>query len=105
MLPKSFRVAVDKIPFILRKGNKIESKFFIILFITNEEGHSRYRAIVSKKISKKAVVRNKLRRRIYNTLRLAPHEESNDYIVIPKKQTLNRSFKELSTDLWKTLKK
>jgi len=49
---------------IFKSGNKDYGQCFTIRFLENELDHCRFSVIVSNKFSKKAVERNKFRRRI-----------------------------------------
>lgn len=55
-----------------------------LVFVPNERGFTRIAVVVSKKIDKRAVVRNRIRRRVYEVLRknfeLVP--KKNDYIFV-----------------------
>lgn len=65
MLPKINRLKSEKdFGKVLRAGKKIKENFLILKFIQNSEKHPRFGVSVSKKISKKATVRNKIRRRL-----------------------------------------
>lgn len=62
------------------------NRHFTLLFYPNHTDGSRLGIIVSKKISKKAVVRNKLRRQVRETFRLKIDQiaAGYDFIIIPK---------------------
>ncbi len=65
MLPKPYRLTRnDAIDDIFMKGKKVATPFFVIRIRENHLPLSRLAIIVSKKISKKAVERNLLKRRI-----------------------------------------
>jgi len=49
---------------ILKKGRVFRGRFLILRIIENKLGKTRFGFIVSQKISKKAVVRNKVKRRL-----------------------------------------
>lgn len=104
MIAKKFRTPREKIDYILNKGLSLVSRFFIVRYEQNELNHSRYRVIVSRKIDPGAVNRNKLRRQIYEAIRLIPANTDTatknfDIIFIPKKKISESSYKEISTDL------
>ena len=65
------------------------------------EPRSRFALIISKKVSKRAVIRNKLRRRIYETIRTHYTDwENSQIIVISVKQIcVDSSFDELQKNL------
>ena len=103
MLPKNKRIKCEQIEFILKKGKSFTSKLFIIRYIGNNEKVSRYAIIASAKLSKKAVERNKVRRKIYEAIRLIEKEKESknnlDIILIPKKQILKAEFPAIKEDL------
>jgi ribonuclease P protein component len=59
---------------------------------------------VSKKISKKAVIRNHLRRQMREIVRLSKKlpelYPNHDLVLIAREEALNRSYKELSGDFY-----
>ena len=65
MLPKINRVKKKKdFEEIFKKGKSFRSSFFILRVTKNDLGLNRFGFVVSQKISKRAVVRNKIRRRL-----------------------------------------
>lgn len=71
MLAKRNKIAEeDRITAVLKKGKRTRGIFIQIACLTGIKSHSRFCAIVSKKLAKKAIERNRLRRRIYEIIRL-----------------------------------
>ena len=110
MIAKKFRIPRLNIAYLLEKGDEKRSKLFIIRYKKNNKKFCRYRVIISKKLADKAVLRNHLRRQIYETIRLnlidqpTTIKENLDLIFIPKKIILKIAFKEIENDLkWKNL--
>lgn len=103
MINQTFRTPRELISYILRKGDSYETSLFIIRLTKNNEHFLRYRAIISRKLSKSAVDRNKLRRQIYEIIRINSPEEQNvegyDLILIPKKKILSSKFTEIESDI------
>lgn len=65
MLPSKNRLNKKKdFENIFRKGKNFKEGFLLLKIAKGESGQSRYGFIVSQKISKKAVIRNKVRRRL-----------------------------------------
>lgn len=65
MLPKTNRVKKKKdFEMIFKKGASFKNNLFILRFIKNNLNKTRFSFVVSQKVSKKAVVRNKIRRRL-----------------------------------------
>lgn len=106
MIAKKYRIPKTSIARILKKGMLFNSKLFVVRFIQNDKNFCRYRTIVSKKLEKEAVKRNKLRRKIYEAVREIEKETetgNKDMILIPKKQIIKTSFDKLVEDI-KTIK-
>lgn len=67
--------------FVYRKGHVVRGPLFSVRVIENKRSpHFRVAVVVSRKVNKSAVVRNKIRRRLYEAVRkersriLAPHD-------------------------------
>lgn len=110
MIAKKYRIPRVNLAYLLEKGDEKRSKLFIIRYKKNNKKFCRYRVIISKKLDTKAVKRNRLRRQLYETIRLnlidQPTEikENLDLIFIPKKIILKTALKEIANDLkWKNL--
>ncbi len=88
MLAKKFRIKFKKdFDNILKSRNKFFSNNFSIKFYPNYQDISKFSIVVSTKISKKATVRNQLRRRIFEILRLKmPNIKSGYSVMIFAKQ-------------------
>ncbi len=72
MIPFNYRFhGHGSLKYLFKKGLSIRSKNFSIKYVLNKfNKKSRITVIVSKKISKSAVKRNRIRRRIYEIIRL-----------------------------------
>lgn len=89
---------------IAKYGRKRHSSFFIIYIYKAKEQQKnpRFGIVISQKTSKKATVRNRLRRWIRSDLfkykdQLPPF----DYMLVVKKQAVEKTHNEISTDLKK----
>lgn len=101
MLEKNLRIRKQKdFDFLYKKGKRIKSKFFNIIFIPNNIGFNRFAFIVSAKVDKKAVARNKLKRRMREIIRANYNKikTSFDFIIIALPQAARVDFNELRTD-------
>ena len=95
MIATKLRVPKEYIGYILKKGNPDSSKLFIIRLQQNNKHFSRYRVIISKKLENEAVKRNRLRRQIYEIIRInspKSQEIGMDIILIPKKNIKKVEF-------------
>jgi ribonuclease P protein component len=90
-------------------GTHTEGGFFHLYLVkpTNYEGAQKFGIVVSNKFSKKAVVRNKVKRHYREIL----FKELNKFIgsfwivIHPKFSCLDKSYEELFTDFDKTIQK
>lgn len=93
---------------INKEGRKWVSKSLILLVAPNEQEQTRFGLTVTKKVSKSAVVRNRIRRR----LRAAAYDilpnlakPGHDYVLIGRIETETRSYEDITGDLRWCLKK
>ena len=81
---------------------KAFTKSFVLQMRPNDKNETRVGFTVSKKISKKAVVRNKLRRQMREIVRLSPTLQekypSHDLILIARSEALMRPYQQLTQD-------
>lgn len=83
MLPKSKRIPRKSFPEIIKTGKIFNSNHFTLRKSSSKE--LRVAVSVSKKVSKKAVIRNRTRRRVYSSMRkLLPFLEFGLYLIIAK---------------------
>ena len=102
MISKKYRIERASVNFILKKGESFSSKLFIIRYTKNNKGYDRYAAVISRKISLKAVERNRFKRQIFESIRKIQREEAPstyDIVLIPKKQILTSSFTDIEKDI------
>lgn len=102
MIQKKFKLKGEEIDYILEKGLETTSKLFIVRYGKNNRNCAGFCVIISRKISTKAVVRNKIRRRIYEAVREINKElqiKDLNIILIPKKSIINKEFSEIISDL------
>lgn len=71
MIAKKFRFhGYGSLKFVYSKGDSVRSRFIAMKFIKNTRRQdSRLAIVVSKKVTKKAPVRNRIRRRLYEAVR------------------------------------
>lgn len=97
-LPKGVRI---------KNGRTFSSRFFLLKTGENNEGLSRFGFLVSKKISKSAVIRNRIKRQIRRCI----EENLNniisgvDMLFIAKNESINSTTEEICLSLNKILKK
>ena len=87
MIAKKYRFhGYGSLKFVYSKGRVARSKYLAIKFHSNpRRENSRLAVVVSKKVTKKAPARNRIRRRIYESMRvkwnLINHTPANDMII------------------------
>lgn len=90
MLPKENRLTKKKaFDQLLKKGQAYFSQTLILKIIKNNLYISRFGFIISKKIAKKAVIRNKLKRRLREIIRkdISQLKGGYDIVIIAKKNS------------------
>jgi len=55
--------------------------------------------VVSLKVSKKAVIRNKIKRRLREIIRQTELKQGFDFVIIAKPLIVNQNFQEIKQDL------
>lgn len=84
--------------YVYRNGKTIRSPKMSLIFAENTRGFTRVAVVVSKKIEKSAVGRNRIRRRIYEAIRTNFEQvpKKRDYIfVVFSKDVMNMKYSEL----------
>lgn len=90
--------------YVYQKGKTIRSSKMSLIFAENTKGFTRIAVVVSKKIEKTAVGRNRIRRRVYEALRLHLKDIplKTDYIfVVYSKEIMKMPFNEIEKTLGK----
>lgn len=90
---------------IANKGRKVVSSGLILQIKDNALDINRIGFTVTKKVGN-AVIRNRVRRRLREVVRLGlPSFEKTgyDFVIIGRKETITRSFKNLQADFDKVL--
>lgn len=95
MLKKKERLTKKEFDRFFASGRRIHSPFFTLIFTAAPDFHGA--VVVGKKVYKRAVDRNRLRRRLYNIIyRLSRENQLRGvYIVITKPAAKDATFKEL----------
>ena len=81
-----------------QKGKTVRRPKMSLVFTENTRGFTRIAVVVSKKVEKSAVGRNRIRRRIYEALRVNFEDipKKQDYIfVVYSKELLKMPFGEI----------
>lgn len=110
MLPRRHRLTKqDHMSSIFKKGKLQANAEFVIRFIKNTKKDHRFSVIVSQKIHAKAVDRNRLRRQLYEIIRLKlptlPSIPNFDWLILPKKARTQTAYSTLRHSLETLLEK
>lgn len=105
MLAKQNRLTKKKdFERIYRKGKTIKNDFLVLKTAPNNLGVNRFVFVVSQKISKKAVIRNKIKRRLRELTRLNINKMGNgrDFIFVTLPGIEKKEFRQLK-EIFKNL--
>lgn len=108
MLPREYKLSKKKeIEDLAKTGKRLTSVFFNIKYKSNKENNERWLLVVSTRVHKKAVRRNKIRRRVREIIRqeFLGKMGQNDIMIVVKDKALAADFLDLKSDLKKVLKK
>jgi len=71
MLPKANRLKKKQdIEWVFKKGKGFKEDFLILKITKNRLSQARFAFVISQKVSKKAVIRNKIRRQLSEVIRM-----------------------------------
>ena len=105
MLSKKYRFhSRGGVKWVYQHGKTVRTPKMSLVFAENTRGFTRVAVVVSKKVDKTAVGRNRIRRRIYEALRLnfdlVP--KAKDYVfVVFSRDVMKMPFDELQENLGK----
>ena len=86
------------IRYTYQQGKSIRNPKISLIYNKNTRGYQRFAVVVSKKVLKSAVGRNRIRRRVYEAIRLELPEftkKQDSIFVVYDKAVKNMSFLEL----------
>jgi ribonuclease P protein component len=103
MLKKIFRLSGENLKkFFSQKYKKIGDDIFLIYYQKNDLSYPRFALLPDKKIFKKAVKRNKIRRQVYTIIREILKErkiKNFDFFIMIKKEEKFNQLKESLTKI------
>ena len=107
MLPAKYKIREREVFELLKKeGASIRVKKFVFVFLKKEElANSKFGFVVSKKINKRAVVRNRIRRILQVALKKYLKEMTTNYygLFIVREDISGMKAVELNADIEKVL--
>ena len=86
-----------------RQGTVAHGPLLVVRWIPNEEGRTRWGFAVGKRLSKKAVERNRLRRQLKAAAGVFPVREGYDVVVTARQPALGATFSALDAALKRQL--
>lgn len=99
MLSKTYRFhSRGGVRYVYQKGKTIRTPILSLIYTPNSRGFQRFGVVVSKKVLKSAVGRNRIRRRVYEAIRLELPEFSarqDSLFVVFNKNIATMPFREL----------
>ena len=106
MLAKLNRLNKPQFAWLHRKGKKFGGSHFFIRYHKNNKPFSRFSVVVGIKIFKKAVQRNRMRRRIYEIIRLNLNELPIPYdiAIIARSIASKLKFEDMKRIILQSLK-
>ncbi len=108
MLAKENRISLDKeFDRVFKTGQSFYAKILGIKVASNNLPYSRFGILIGLKVSKKAVVRNKIRRQIRAIIskELLSIKPGKDIVIIVLPPILGKNFKEIKEEVLGGLKK
>ena len=106
MLAKKSRLVKEKdFKKIFKQGKFSYTKIFSIKVLANELGVNRYGIVISNKVSKKAVERNRLKRRFRAAIKDFENKihKGYDLVIIASPAAINQEYKFIKSELEKVL--
>lgn len=109
MLPKPYRLPLTtNFERIKKEGRMVNGPMFGLLIATRNNGlGTRFGFIISTKVSKKAVVRHRIKRLLSEAVRLSPDKikPGYDFVFLAKKEIIGKGFKEVKKEVEDRLKR
>lgn len=92
---------------IFKNGKSKKGAFLLLKFVKNDLEILRKAFLVSKKVSSKAVIRNKIRRRLQESLRLFGQDKLKglDIVLVVLPKIKEKNFFQINEELTSLLKK
>ena len=83
------------------RGKSFFSSLFRLRVLDNHSQRSRFSVVITTKVSKKATVRNRLKRQVKEIVRLnsAKLKQGRDFIIMVNSPALGKSYQDLEKDL------
>jgi ribonuclease P protein component len=90
MLNKTFRLTKPRVSYILKKGAKKPTRYYVFRYLPSNTNNSHFGVLISSRTLKKAVDRNRVRRQIYEMIRKSDTSINKKDVLIIVKPTINK---------------
>lgn len=92
---------------VFKKGKTIAGKLIFLKIIKNNLNNSRFGFVISTKISKKAVIRNKIKRQLREIIRknLPNIKPGFDVLIIAKPEIIDKKYQDIKEEVERLLNK
>lgn len=104
MLPKNLRLSRQEFLTVKMSGKNVKTTYFSAIAIINNKNFSRFAVVTSSKLDKRAVFRNRLRRRIYQIVSKFGIN-GFDVIIFPRPEGLKLKHEDYTAELYSLLSK
>lgn len=106
MLPPPLRLPLREYKDFFKTARKQFSPLFLIYWQKSDQPTSKAQVVVSKKVARSAVVRNRVKRKLRHVLSdVLPQRQGLSIVVIANKKTLLATSQELMNEVMVTLRK
>ena len=106
-LPRKFRLSSTEIKEVFKRGLGLNSELFQLKFLPAASATTKFAVIVGSRVSKKASVRNKIKRKINEAIRLniSKVRPGRLIVIVAKSRLADIRFVELGRELINGLNK
>lgn len=108
MLPRQYKLKkTTDFKSVFEKGHKVRDRDFLLVYKENGENKTRIGLVISSKVSKKATLRNQLRRKITESLRgrINDIKTGLDIIIVLQEGVVRKKHEDINKNLTEFLKK
>jgi len=86
---------------VFKKGKSLAGNFIFLRFTKNDLNVSRFAVVISSKVSKKSVVRNKIKRQLREAIQknILEIKQKCDFVIIVKPEIINQKFKDIEKEV------
>lgn len=108
MLPKAHRLTRESdFKKIAKEAKSVHSRLFLLKKLSSLEKQTKFGIVISTKVSKKATIRNKVKRQTREIIHLNLPQIKPNYkvVIIVKNNIVDKDYQEIEKDLESILKK